>query len=432
MDWDTELSTLNQCLDDIPETDPRAEIQPREFVSALAFSFVRHQAKRSIESLRDGVQSICGKRIARSSFWERLAARRLRGFLEAAIQKKMACLNQGFSIGAKLLEQLGITGIELIDSTSNSLPEAAEEAFPAPRNNVLPASVKLHVGLDLLRGAISWFEMSPAKEHDRKHFPMIRSLAGKLVIFDLGYFDFWLMEAIARAGGFFLSRLKSNTRVLIVRVVEGLPKRDLPGTWLLDHKLQAGKGGCKRIVEVIGDFFDEKQRVLEARVIGFWNPAEKQYHWYVTNLKAAAVLIYPLYRIRWQLELFFKCLKQTFRLADQPSANENIVNCLVLLAVLVSLIAFPLSRALAMEYIESRKLGGNQSSFAPTPSLQRGARMLLFVADECIEYIRNSTRRTAQALLEKLRQFAPDLIDPNYARRESSLARVIRMAAALA
>jgi Transposase DDE domain len=432
MDWDTELFALKQCLDDIPEFDPRAEIQPREFVGALALSFVRHQAKRSLESLRDGVQSICGKRIARSSFWERLAARRLRNFLVTAVEKQMARLNQNFSIGKELLDQLGVSGIELIDSTSNSLPDCAESTFPAPRTNVAPASIKLHVGLDLLRGAISWFEMSPASEHDRRHFPKVRSLAGKLVIFDLGYWDFWLLAAIEKAGGFFLSRLKSNTRVSIVRVVTGLPKRELPGKWLLDQSFRAGKNGAERIVEIIGDFFDENQRVFEARVIGFWNPAQKQYHWYVTNLKVAAALIYPLYRIRWQLELFFKSLKQTFRLADQPSGCENIVYVLVLVAILVSLMAFPISRVLAMEYIEEKRKDSDRKGYFPTPSLQRGARMLLFVADELANFIRSATKSAARALLMKLRRFAPDLIDPNYARRESSLARIIRMAAALA
>jgi hypothetical protein len=422
---------LKQCLDVVPETDSRAEIQPRELISALALSFLRHQGKRSIESLRDGVQSICGKRIARSSFWERLATKRLRTFLETVIAKRMSRLRLAYSICPKLLELLGVSGILLIDSTSNSLPDEAKTSFPAPRTNTAPAAVKLHVCLDLLRGAISWFEMSPAKEHDRKHFPRIPSLKSKLVIFDLGYFDFHLLAAIKRFGGFFLCRLKSNTRVLIVRVVEGLPRRDLPGKWLLDQPLRAGKNGAKRIVEVIGDFLDGNQQVIEARVIGFWNPTEKQYHWYVTNLTVAAALIYPLYRIRWQLELFFKSLKQTFRLADQPSGCENIVYTLVLLSVLVAFLAFPISQALAQEYIEAKKLGADRSRFAPTPSLQRGARMLLYVATELLNYLRDSSQRVLQALVAKLRQFAPDLIDPNYARRESSLARVVRMAGAM-
>jgi putative transposase len=429
MDWDTELSVLKQCLDVVPESDPRAEIQPRELISALALSFLKHGDRRSLESLRDGVHAICGKRIARSSFWQRMAARRLRKFLEAVIARLMARLNQGFSIGTKLLEQLGVSGVLLVDSSSSTLPDGAEFTFPAPRSNTTPASIKLHVCLDLLRGTLHWFETSPAKEHDRGHFPKIPSLRGKLVIFDLGYWDFDLLASIARFGGFFLSRLKSNTRVLVVRVIDGLPKRDLPGTWLLDHRLKAGKNGAKRIVEVMGDFLDGNRQVFEARVIGFWNPAEKQYHWYVTNLKVAAALIYPLYRIRWQLELFFKSLKQSFRLADQPSGCENIIQALVLLAVLVSLIAFPISRVLAAEYIEAKKLVSHR--FAPTPSLQRGARLLLNVADELSDYLRAGTQETLKPLVLKLRQFAPDLVDPNYASRESSLARVIRMAAEL-
>ncbi len=50
---------------------------------------------------------------------------------------------------------------------------------------------------------------------------------------------------------------------------------------------------------------------LACRVIGFWNPSEKCYHWYMTNLKVYAYVIYPLYRIRWQIELIFKACKNS-------------------------------------------------------------------------------------------------------------------------
>ena len=286
MEWDTELYALKQCLDVVPEEDPRAEIDPRDFVRALILSFLRHREARSLESLRDGVQSVCGKRLARSSFWQRMATERLRRLLERVIAALMKRLGQFYSICPRLLEQLGVTGILLVDSTSNSLPDSAQEQFPAPRKNVLPASIKLHVCLDLLSGALTWFEMSPATEHDRKHFPLIQSLKGKLVIFDLGYWDYWLLAAIDRAGGFFLSRLKANSRVRILNVVQGLPKRLYAGEVLLDQLLCSGKNNAKRIIEVMGEFLDSGQKkVLDARVIGFWNPTERQYHWYVTNLQ---------------------------------------------------------------------------------------------------------------------------------------------------
>ncbi len=56
--------------------------------------------------------------------------------------------------------------------------------------------------------------------------------------------------------------------------------------------------------------------------VGFWNPSEKCYHWYITNLKVAAHLIYPLYRLRWQIELIFKACKQSLNVNRLTSNNS--------------------------------------------------------------------------------------------------------------
>ena len=65
----------------------------------------------------------------------------------------------------------------------------------------------------------------------------------------------------------------------------------------------------------------------------FWNPIEKTYHLYVTNLKVSAKIIYPLYRLRWQIELFFKASKTSLALKDMPSSNKNIIQSMMLLTI---------------------------------------------------------------------------------------------------
>jgi hypothetical protein len=59
----------------------------------------------------------------------------------------------------------------------------------------------------------------------RNSFPDVQSLKGKLIIFDLGYWDYGLLAQITSVGGFFLSRVRSSACIDVVKVVEGLPKR---------------------------------------------------------------------------------------------------------------------------------------------------------------------------------------------------------------
>ena len=131
-----------------------------------------------------------------------------------------------------------------------------------------------------------------------------------------------------KAGGFFLSRLKSNAVIYIAEGVQGLPKQVL-GQALLSLDCSHKKGN---IIEVFTTKIYEG-KLLRYRVIGFWNPVEKGYHWYITNLLAAAYLIYPLYRLRWQIELIFKACKNSLNANQITSGDENIIRSLLLASI---------------------------------------------------------------------------------------------------
>ncbi|WP_200335584.1 transposase [Thiocystis violacea] len=104
---------------------------------------------------------------------------------------------------------------------------------------------------------------------------------------------------------------------------------DLTPRPLLALNLSRKKGD---IIEVIIEKIHQGN-LLCYRVIGFWNPVEKQYHWYITNLTAAAYLMYPLYRLRWQIELIFKACKNSLNANSIPSANDTIIENLLLASI---------------------------------------------------------------------------------------------------
>lgn len=410
------LNNIQTKFSDFFNTDKRSKISMGQLVSVLIFFFSRDRDKRSLETLRRLVQKHFSSKLSRGGFWERLATKKLRETLETMVCSLIGTIVGPMAIGADLLKTLGVSAILIVDSTSSSLPKVAKNVFPAPRKNVVPAAVKLHLCFDLLRGAVYWFNITEATSHDRNSFPDIHGLKNKLIIFDLGYWDYSLLASIKAAGGFFLTRVKSFALIKIVQVVDGLPKH-FEGWCLFDKKLPDKK---YPIIEVIGRITISAKLSFEARVIGFFNPTTKEYHWYITNLLVPAKLIYPLYRLRWQIELIFKSMKTTFRLADFSTANTNIILTLILAALMAAMISYPVALALALDKKQNRKIN---------PSFQRAAIVISICANQFVEFFSgNGNNNSLQNLARALRSQAHELFDPNYKKRKSSLSLADEMA----
>ena len=411
---------LNQVKDrfsKISNQDPRAKVGTRDLITALVFCFSRDWGNvRTLECIRKFIQSTLGVAISRGGFWERLATRKLQNTLERLVASMVQTVACKLSVTSSLLKVLNVTAIFLLDSSSSSLPKKAKNNFPAPRNNVAPASIKLHLCFDLFAGAVNWFKLTPATCHDRKGFPPVHSLIGKLIIFDLGYWDYQLMADIKKIGGFFLTRVKTNATIHVLKVISGLPKESFEGWSLLDRRLPNKKS---KIVEVLGQFSLDSKPLFDARVIGFWNPISRHYHWYVTNLLVPASLIYPLYRLRWQIELVFKSFKSCMRLADLPTANSRIIYVLIYAALIAAMIAHPLANILALEFKKEKQM---------TPSLQRAGMIIVNCALAFIEFLISKSAAAAKVLIGKLNLQKHEVFDPNWRGRETSLARAIRLA----
>ena len=266
----------------------------------------------------------------------------------------------------------------------------------------------------MLDGVVGWFKMTEGTSHDRKSFPPLPMLAGALIIFDLGYWDYQLLIDLAAANVFFLSRVKSNAIVRVIEVIDGLPKRSIEGRNLFDLDLSVKK---KAIVELIGQLGSGK-KTFDVRVIGFWNKSSRTYHWYLTNLLVPAKVIYPLYRLRWQIELLYKSCKASLRLADMPSGHPQIIRNMLLLTVVATLIAQPLARIM---------VNGLSFTKQGAMSVQRAAMVMVEVADEFRLYILKGGQTLANILLKKLELFTPELIDPNHLNRDSSFNRVAKI-----
>ena len=405
------LEVLKQCFEKIvPSQDGRTTINPLEFIVCLVFCYLGDSKTFALEAIRRFMKAALDKDISRSAFWERLAGDRLKNYLRCVVAELMVTLTSPITRGGQLLKQLGVTDIWLHDSSSITLCASAKEHFPGTRT---AAGIKWHASFDLLRGMLTWFQLTPTATHDRKCFPAVELLKRKLILFDLGYWDYGLLYAIEKAGGFFLSRLKSNAVIYIAEVVQGLPKQVI-GQALLSLDLSHKKGN---IIEVFTTKVYEKH-LLRYRVIGFWNPVEKGYHWYITNLLAAAYLIYPLYRLRWQIELIFKACKNSLNANQITSSDENIIESLLLASIAAHLSSCTLFN-IGIEQLEGEKQWAI--------SFQRVAKVAVVLARDFIMFLLNSSREHCYNLLHKIKLFANEMFDPNYKKRETSLMRINRL-----
>jgi putative transposase len=394
----------------IPAQDGRTDISPLMFLVVLVFSYLGDSKTFSLECIRRTMQSHLNKKISRSAFWERLSRRRLKQHLRAVVAELMKAFSAKTLRCEKLLEQLKVTAILVHDSSSITLREGAKARFPGTGSK---AGIKWHACFNALTGVVEWFRLTPSRTHDRKCFPDLPLLKGKLILFDLGYFDYDLMLAIDNIGGFFLSRLKSNAVISVVEVVQGLSKRAL-GKSLLSLDLPRKKG---EIIEAIVEKVCQAG-TLRYRAIGFWNPVEKCYHWYVTNLTVPACIIYPLYRFRWQIELIFKACKNSLNANQITSGDKNIIESLLLASIAAHLCTHTILTSSLTHLDEEQQ---------QAISFQRIAKVAVVLSREFVMFLLHRAKEHLDHLLEKIKLFASELFDPNYKKRETSLRRIYRM-----
>lgn len=404
------LETLKQCFEGvIPCEDARTTIDPLSFIVCLVFCYLGDSKTFSLEAIRRFMKNMLDQNISRSAFWERLAGNRLKKYLQLVVAKLMASLTHSHNIANQLLTQINVIGIWVHDSSSITLLPSAKNCFPGTFTN---AGIKWHATFDILKGTLTWFQFTPTATHDRKCFPPLEMLKGILIIFDLGYWDYGLLYDIEKAGGFFLSRLRSDAVVYIDKVIQGLPETVI-GKSLLSLKLR-NKGN---IIEVMTTKF-HNSHLLNYRVIGFWNPVEKVYHWYITNLVIAAYLIYPLYRLRWQIELIFKACKNSLNANQITSSDKNIIESLLLASIAAHLSSYTIIK-IGMEQLKEEKLWA--------VSFQRVAKVAVVLSREFVLFLLNPLREYFDNLLHKIKLFADEIYDPNYRKRETSLMRVWRL-----
>ncbi len=192
--------------------------------------------------------------------------------------------------------------------------------FPWAHFRSTKAAVKLHTLLDL-RGAIPTFiHISDGKMHDVNVLDLLLPEAGAFYVMDRGYVDFSRLFALHQGSAFFVIRGKSN---LQCRRLYSRP---------VDKSLGLR---CDQTVRLIG-FYAARDYPEKLRRVKYHDlKTGKTLVFLTNNFALPAMTIADLYRCRWQVELFFKWIKQHLRIKSFYGTTDNAVKTQIWIAVSV-------------------------------------------------------------------------------------------------
>ena len=217
-------------------------------------------------------------------------------------------------------EDLGLELSNTVYALDSTTIDLCLSVFPWAHFRTTKAAVKMHTLLDL-RGSIpSFIHVSDGKLHDVHALDLLTLEAGAIYVMDRGYVDFSRLHALHSAGAFFVTRAKSNLKAH--RVYSARTDRS---TGIISDQTIALDG-----------FYTRRDYPAHLRRVRFNDPETRKSLVFLTNqMRLPAATICALYKSRWQVELFFKWIKQHLRIKQFFGTSENAVKTQIWIAVSV-------------------------------------------------------------------------------------------------
>jgi len=217
-------------------------------------------------------------------------------------------------------EDFGVDLDQTVYALDSTTIDLCLSVFPWARFRHTKSAIKLHTLLDL-RGSIpSFIHISEGKFHDVNVLDLLLPEPGVFYIMDRGYLDFERLSTLSRCAAFYVIRAKSN----------------LQFRRLYSHPVDKSTGlRCDQTIVLTG-FYTHKRYPEKLRRIKYYDTDTDRTLLFLTNnFTLPARTIAQLYRCRWQVELFFKWIKQHLRIKSFYGTTENAVKTQIWIAVSV-------------------------------------------------------------------------------------------------
>ena len=217
-------------------------------------------------------------------------------------------------------EALGVELDNSVYALDSTLIDLCLSVFPWANFRTTKAAIKLHTLLDLRGNIPTFIHISDGKLHDVNVLDLLLPEPGAFYVMDRGYLDFERLYQLETSSAFFVVRARSNLKF---RRIYSRPVDKATGL------------RCDQSVLLSG-FYPSQKYPDKLRRIKFYDAqTQKQFVFLTNNFTLPALTIAELYRSRWQVELFFKWIKQHLRIKQFFGTSENAVKTQVWIAVSV-------------------------------------------------------------------------------------------------
>jgi hypothetical protein len=266
--------------------------------------------------------------------------------------------------GRKTRRAIG-EAVHLVDSTTVSLSNLSADWA---RFSAKACGAKLHLVLDPNADQPTYADITPSNINDITAAKSMPITPGMTYVFDLGYYDYAWWAKLDAAGCHIVTRLKSNTKLIDIHELPVPPGGAILSDRIGHLPVRLAKNRCNPFQDPIREVRVQLETGVILRIMS-------------NDLDAQAQDIADLYKRRWAIELFFRWVKQTLRIAHFLGASENAVRIQIIVALIAhmllrmaqatqTVIASPLAfaRLVRTNLMHRRGLGELTASPIPLPN----------------------------------------------------------------
>lgn len=231
-------------------------------------------------------------------------------------------------------EELGLDLKNTVYALDSTTIDLCLSVFPWAHFRSTKAAVKMHTLLDMRGNIPSFIHVSDGKLHDVHALDILVPEPGAIYVMDRGYVDFSRLHVLHQAGAFFVTRAKTNMRF---------------------HRVYSAKADrsagiiCDQTICLDG-FYSRRGYPDHLRRVRLKDPQTGKTLVFLSNqMTLPSATICELYRNRWQVELFFKWIKQHLRIKQFFGTSENAVKTQIWIAVTIYVLVAIVKKRLKIE-----------------------------------------------------------------------------------
>jgi putative transposase len=295
-----------------PKRQPKKFTLWEQFVCLLFFQLTERKSLRAcvrnMNSFHHKLYHLGVKPVAKSTFSDANNKRPYQFFAELFKELYQRCLG----VAPKNKFNLKLFSLD------SSTVDLVKSFFEWAEFRKSKSGIKLHTLLDHNGHLPAVVCISDAKTHDIQVARRLSFEPGSILVFDRGYNDYNWFYDLTKEKVYFVTRLKKNAKFKIIERVPLDKNQKLEGI-TSDHYIE----------------IESEQGKMVLRKIGYKAPETNKFYYFLTNnFRLSAKTIADIYKERWQIELFFKWIKQNLKIKSFVGRSENAVFSQIFVAII--------------------------------------------------------------------------------------------------